>query len=100
MLTRPENTVASIAKLLGVSRNTIYKYVPELMGGRTALAEATATPVLPRPAQPTESRGMSASLRGRTPVALLMDLSDRRGGRERRSPGRRTCDRRAGPSSR
>ncbi|MFE3558533.1 recombinase family protein [Streptomyces sp. NPDC059193] len=32
LLTRPENTVTSIAKLLGVSRNTIYSYVPELKG--------------------------------------------------------------------
>ena len=28
LLARPENTVTSIAKLLGVSRNTIYNYVP------------------------------------------------------------------------
>ncbi|WP_225447557.1 recombinase family protein [Streptacidiphilus sp. PB12-B1b] len=34
LLTRPENTVVSIAKLLGVSRNTIYKYVLELKEGR------------------------------------------------------------------
>ncbi|WP_265106985.1 helix-turn-helix domain-containing protein [Streptomyces sp. ET3-23] len=54
LLTRPENTVTSIAKLLGVSRNTIYKYVPELKGGRIALAAATAAPGLPRPAQPAE----------------------------------------------
>jgi len=31
LLTRPENTVASIARLLGVSRNTIYKYLPEIL---------------------------------------------------------------------
>ena len=30
LLTRPDNTVSSIAGLLGVSRVTIYKYVPEL----------------------------------------------------------------------
>jgi DNA invertase Pin-like site-specific DNA recombinase len=30
LLTRLENTVTSICKLLGVSRNTIHKYVPEL----------------------------------------------------------------------
>ncbi|MEU8867989.1 HTH domain-containing protein [Streptomyces umbrinus] len=46
---RPENTVTSIAKLLGVSRNTIYNYVPELKDGRLALAEATSTPELPQP---------------------------------------------------
>ncbi|MGC4990520.1 helix-turn-helix domain-containing protein [Nocardia salmonicida] len=28
--TRPEETVSSIARLLGVSRSTIYKYIPEL----------------------------------------------------------------------
>ncbi|WP_079085533.1 recombinase family protein [Streptomyces dysideae] len=47
-LGRPENTVTSIAKLLGVSRNTIYNYVPELKSGRLALAEATSTPELPQ----------------------------------------------------
>ena len=30
LLTRPDNTVSSIARLLGVSRATIYKYVPEV----------------------------------------------------------------------
>jgi transposase-like protein len=40
LLTRPENTVASIAALLGVSRNTTYKYVPELKQGRAALTPA------------------------------------------------------------
>jgi DNA invertase Pin-like site-specific DNA recombinase len=38
LLAQPDNTVASIAKLLGVSRTTIYKYIPELgAGARTAL---------------------------------------------------------------
>jgi DNA invertase Pin-like site-specific DNA recombinase len=54
LLTRPGNTVTSIAKLLGVSRNAIYKYVPELKGGRVALAESTATAELPRPAKSAE----------------------------------------------
>ena len=47
LLTRPENTVASIARLLGVSRNTIYKYLPEIPAARALPAtEATdqATP--------------------------------------------------------
>jgi len=39
LLTRPENTVASIARLLGVSRNTIYKYLPEISSAR-ALPDA------------------------------------------------------------
>ena len=41
LLTRPKNTVASIATLMGVSRNTIYKYLPELKQGRAALTAAT-----------------------------------------------------------
>ncbi|MEU1710456.1 recombinase family protein [Streptomyces sp. NPDC005706] len=54
LLARPENTVTSIAKLLGVSRNTIYNYLPELKGGRLALAESTNTAELPRPAGPED----------------------------------------------
>jgi DNA invertase Pin-like site-specific DNA recombinase len=30
LFTQPDATVSSIARLLGVSRSTIYKYVPEL----------------------------------------------------------------------
>ncbi|MBF6548831.1 recombinase family protein [Nocardia brasiliensis] len=33
MLTRPDESVSSIARLLGVSRSTLYKYVPELGSG-------------------------------------------------------------------
>jgi DNA invertase Pin-like site-specific DNA recombinase len=33
LLTRPDNTVSSIARLLGVSRATVYRYVPELPAG-------------------------------------------------------------------
>lgn len=48
MLANPEASITSIAKLLGVSRTTLYKYVPELRtGGRPAvggrrLAELTS----------------------------------------------------------
>ena len=38
LLTRPDNTVSSIARLLGVSRATIYKYVPGVTTGRIAAA--------------------------------------------------------------
>lgn len=34
LFTQPEETVSSIAKLLGVSRATLYKYVPELSPAR------------------------------------------------------------------
>ena len=46
LLTRPENTVSSIAKLLGVSRSTIYKYVPELVDRGQALNPASDLPAL------------------------------------------------------
>ncbi|WP_405409028.1 recombinase family protein [Streptomyces decoyicus] len=48
LLTRPDNTVTSIAKLLGVSRTTLYKYVPELKAGRASLVTG-GTPTLPAP---------------------------------------------------
>ena len=34
LLTRPDDSVSSISWLLGVSRATIYKYVPEVTTGR------------------------------------------------------------------
>lgn len=42
MLTDPEASISSIAKLLGVSRMTIYKYVPELAAGRASLIAGDA----------------------------------------------------------
>ncbi|MFB7111093.1 recombinase family protein [Streptomyces sp. NPDC056190] len=35
LLPQPENTITSIAKPLGVSRTTLYKYVPELAAAGT-----------------------------------------------------------------
>lgn len=43
LLAEPDTTVASIARLLGVSRSTIYKYVPELSANR-ALEPAESGP--------------------------------------------------------
>jgi transposase-like protein len=40
---QPDETVSSIARLLGVSRSTIYKYVPELTGGSPLAIQARAT---------------------------------------------------------
>ncbi|MFD3564090.1 recombinase family protein [Streptomyces sp. NPDC058686] len=49
LLTDPENTVTSIVKVLGVSRTTLYKYVPELVAGRDSLvAEGRSTLPAPR----------------------------------------------------
>ena len=42
LLTSPENSVASIARLLGVSRSTLYAHVPELRGGRRFRPSAPA----------------------------------------------------------
>jgi DNA invertase Pin-like site-specific DNA recombinase len=42
LLTSPDNTISSIARLLGVSRSTIYRHVPEAVGG-----SRTAVPRLP-----------------------------------------------------
>ncbi|MEU0398536.1 helix-turn-helix domain-containing protein [Streptomyces sp. NPDC006208] len=47
LLTQPENTITSIAKLLGVSRTTLYKYVPELAAGRDSLVRSEPHPALP-----------------------------------------------------
>ncbi|MEU8718198.1 recombinase family protein [Streptomyces sp. NPDC003344] len=44
MLADPEASISSIAKLIGVSRTTLYKYVPELKaGGRPTLGTAPVT---------------------------------------------------------
>ncbi len=60
LLARPDNSVASIARLLGVSRSTLYKYVPELAGGRrplVAVIEAgEARLAAPTPALPSRTR--------------------------------------------
>ncbi|WP_262705576.1 MULTISPECIES: helix-turn-helix domain-containing protein [Streptomyces] len=48
LLTDPENSVPSIAKLLGIPRTTLYKYVPELAAGRDALLTGPGS-ALPSP---------------------------------------------------
>jgi DNA invertase Pin-like site-specific DNA recombinase len=45
LLAQPEHSVTSIAKLLGVSRSTIYKYVPELSGGSASASPSAPSPV-------------------------------------------------------
>jgi DNA invertase Pin-like site-specific DNA recombinase len=47
LLTLPRNSISSIARLLGVSRSTIYKHLPELASGhRTAAQIPPASPGL------------------------------------------------------
>ena len=48
LLTRPANTVSSVARLLDVSRSTIYKYLPDL-SSTTKVIASTDDPV-PAPA--------------------------------------------------
>jgi DNA invertase Pin-like site-specific DNA recombinase len=43
LLTQPDASIASIARLIGVSRSTIYKYVPELKPGLETADENTAS---------------------------------------------------------
>ena len=38
LLTLPSNSISSIARLLGVSRSTIYKHLPELADGHRPAA--------------------------------------------------------------
>ncbi|MGP4018865.1 recombinase family protein [Saccharopolyspora sp. 5N708] len=52
LLTEPDNTVTSIARLLGVSRSTIYKYVPEL-GSRASIEGASRVDLQSSSASPS-----------------------------------------------
>jgi len=44
LLTHPDNTISSIARLLGVSRSTIYKYVPDLADTKPSTIKTTPDP--------------------------------------------------------
>jgi DNA invertase Pin-like site-specific DNA recombinase len=66
LLSRPKNTVSSIAKLFGVSRSTIYKYVPELAEIRTQVTAAAATLMLPVPAPTVTAKVVVEPLRPTT----------------------------------
>ncbi|MFI6742297.1 helix-turn-helix domain-containing protein [Nonomuraea sp. NPDC050451] len=62
LLTQPDVTIASIARLLGVSRATIYKYVPQLKSGgdRQAIAAPRHVPNSPPKIEPRHSPFKSA----------------------------------------
>jgi DNA invertase Pin-like site-specific DNA recombinase len=75
LLARPENTVSSIARLLGVSRSTIYKYVPEI--GAVGHVTPAGLPAAPR------TRHQSRPGRGVLVAASLADL---------RGPGQGTVE--------
>jgi DNA invertase Pin-like site-specific DNA recombinase len=44
LLTSPGNSVSSIARLLGVSRSTLYAHIPELAGHRTVASSVSPAP--------------------------------------------------------
>ena len=71
LLTLPGNSIASIARLLGVSRSTIYKYLPELADGHRPAAAQIPPPgpglaarlaiTAPQPARPDAGSGDNAA---------------------------------------
>ena len=70
LLTRPDNTVSSIARLLGLSRATIYKYVPQLPARIRPAAGRRAYPWLGRTVRSRPH--VSVSMRtGRPPGSSL-----------------------------
>lgn len=78
LLARPENTVSSIARLLGVSRTTIYKYVPEVAAG--AITRPAAARYQSRPGRGAVVARRLSGLRGpaagvvRLPLRLFWSL--------------------------
>lgn len=62
LLADPDNSIASIARLLGVSRATVYAHVPELRQGRADLIAAEQAP----PALPAPPSGGEAAFNRRT----------------------------------
>lgn len=57
LLTRPDNTVSFIARLLNVSRSTIYQYVPELGDRAAGTAPAIDAVLATLPGHPDSTRG-------------------------------------------
>src|SRR5215475_7999669 len=105
LLTRPDNTVSSIARLLGVSRATLYKYVPpsSLPGSRQLRAcQGPAVPPGRRRAAGPGPQRTATSPGRRTPAAPPGPGRYRPGFRRRPRPAgrgiRRSRPPRRGPS--
>ncbi|WP_433463540.1 helix-turn-helix domain-containing protein [Spirillospora sp. CA-128828] len=73
LLTRPDESVSSIARLLGVSRSTLYKYVPEAKGGALTIDAAQAQRV-PARWRSAPSRSPATSRTTTSPFAQLKHL--------------------------
>ncbi len=62
LLTLPSNSISSIARLLGVSRSTIYKHLPELADRHNpAAGQIRVTAVLPAP-RLADARGQAGEV--------------------------------------
>lgn len=81
LLLRPENTVSGIARQLGVSRSTIYKYLPDAMrtgaSGRPAAERDGYAPG--RPGRPATAHLAPYQARPGRRVLVIDDLADLRG---------------------
>lgn len=95
LLTHPENTITSIAKLLDVSRNTIYKYLPEIHAGPALPATSpehnpgTLRPIRARvtgPSTPTHRTPGQNPTQGPAREALTNPAPLARAGRSERTP--------------
>ncbi|MFE0156545.1 helix-turn-helix domain-containing protein [Nonomuraea sp. NPDC059007] len=62
LLAQPDATIASIARLLGVSRSAIYKYVPELKPGSDHQTIAIPAQRLELTTETDQARGGSPKL--------------------------------------
>ncbi len=76
LLLRPENTVTGIARQLGVSRSTIYKYLPDAMrtGAPDGPATAHLAPYQARPGRRVLVIDNLADLRGPTTGTIELPL--------------------------
>jgi len=83
LLLRPENTVSGVARQMGVSRSTIYKYLPDVMhtgaSGRPA-AELDGYPHGPQPDRPAAAAHLAPyQARPGRRVLVIDDLADLHG---------------------
>jgi DNA invertase Pin-like site-specific DNA recombinase len=81
LLLRPESTVSGIARQLGVSRSTIYKYLPDVMHETTLDQPVIAAggDVLEQPGRTVAARLAPYQARPGRRVLVIDDLADLRG---------------------
>jgi DNA invertase Pin-like site-specific DNA recombinase len=80
LLLTPENTVSGVARQLGVSRSTIYKYLPDVMRAGAA-GRPPAGPGRPAPGRPGGPGGPATGKPGGTAAAHLAPYQARPGRR-------------------